>query len=249
MERNHRVAKAYARYPIITINDGSVGFDGDTIGLCGFDNPYTDAGILSIKKNMIGTGIATAVDSDGNIIVELLEPRNVYVKEWHRSLFEPRSSCLPEEIIKRRGKLTYKDLNVIFDMKKFLKNLNCELRQPFPDQSKLEQQCITVISFGRSTPSDLLDTPVWIMIINMIALEMVHTNLRMSKSKLLLFFLNCSSFSISHSHHLHFETWSDTDKQLTLNMTSNFTRSLNCGQREKKLEWTKHFCLNGFHDF
>ena len=195
MERNHRVAKAYARYPIITINDGSVGFDGDTIGLCGFDNPYTDSVILSIKKQMIGTGIATAVDSDGNIIVELLEPRNVYVKEWHRSLFEPRSSCLPEEIIKRRGKLTYKDLNVIFDMKKFLKNLNCELREAFPDQTKLEQQCITVISFGRASPSDLLDTPVWIMIINMIALEMVHTNLRMSKISILFVSL-CSSFAL-----------------------------------------------------
>lgn len=42
MERNRRVAKAYARAPILTINGSEDGFDGYRIGMNGFDNPLRD---------------------------------------------------------------------------------------------------------------------------------------------------------------------------------------------------------------
>ena len=42
MERNRRVAKAYIRSPVISIGGGLEGFDGLTVGLRGFDNPYRD---------------------------------------------------------------------------------------------------------------------------------------------------------------------------------------------------------------
>jgi len=38
MEKNTRVAKAYARSPVITFNGSSHGFNGYTVGLGGFDN-------------------------------------------------------------------------------------------------------------------------------------------------------------------------------------------------------------------
>ena len=43
LERNRRVAKAYARAPVITVNGSTDGFDGFRIGVAGFDNPLRDS--------------------------------------------------------------------------------------------------------------------------------------------------------------------------------------------------------------
>ena len=42
LERNRRVAKAYARAPVLTVNGTDDGFDGFRIGLAGFENPMRD---------------------------------------------------------------------------------------------------------------------------------------------------------------------------------------------------------------
>lgn len=43
LERNRRLAKAYARAPILTINGSTKEFDGYHIGLNGFTNPMRDS--------------------------------------------------------------------------------------------------------------------------------------------------------------------------------------------------------------
>lgn len=48
LERNRRVAKAYARAPVLTVNGSDDGFDGFRIGVSGFDNPMRDAATLDI---------------------------------------------------------------------------------------------------------------------------------------------------------------------------------------------------------
>ena len=52
MERNRRVAKAYARAPILTINGSEDGFDGYRIGLNGFDNPLRDPKTEVVKHHI-----------------------------------------------------------------------------------------------------------------------------------------------------------------------------------------------------
>lgn len=52
MERNKRVAKAYARASAISVNGSHAGFDGYRIGLNGFD-VSSDSRVEDIKK-MIG---------------------------------------------------------------------------------------------------------------------------------------------------------------------------------------------------
>ena len=53
MERNRRIAKAYARASIITINGSDVGFDGYRIGVNGLGEGSTNPKVDQIKK-MIG---------------------------------------------------------------------------------------------------------------------------------------------------------------------------------------------------
>ena len=67
-------------------------------------------------------------------------------------------------------------------MKKFQQNMNRELKRPFPDRHKLESQCISAISFGASTVDgknngNVLNLPIWIMAINVVAMEMLRTKL------------------------------------------------------------------------
>lgn len=56
MERNRRVAKVYARAPVLGINGSDHGFDGYRIGLNGFDNPVRDKKSEEIKQQ-IGRGL------------------------------------------------------------------------------------------------------------------------------------------------------------------------------------------------
>ena len=52
LERNRRVAKAYARAPVLTVNGSDDGFDGFRIGLAGFDNPMRDAKTEDVIRNI-----------------------------------------------------------------------------------------------------------------------------------------------------------------------------------------------------
>ena len=75
----------------------------------------------------------------------------------------------------------------LFDMKKFQQNVNREMKRTYPDRRKLENQCISAIAFVRNEP-ELLDSPIWIMLINIVALEMLRVKLP-AGTKFLLFLL------------------------------------------------------------
>jgi len=78
-ERNRRVAKAYARAPVLTVNGSDDGFDGFRIGLNGFDNPMRDAKTEEILRH-IGHGIKIKMDDAGNILVKRVSKNPVYIK-------------------------------------------------------------------------------------------------------------------------------------------------------------------------
>ena len=61
LERNRRVAKAYARAPVLTVNGSDDGFDGFRIGLAGFDNPMRDAKTEEVKRH-IGQVLLCGID-------------------------------------------------------------------------------------------------------------------------------------------------------------------------------------------
>lgn len=79
-------------------------------------------------------------------------------------------------------------------MKKFQQNMSRELKRSNPDRLKLENQCISAIAFGSSDPDpdnldedvatdnslsrdDPLKSPLWILVINIVAMEMLRSKL------------------------------------------------------------------------
>lgn len=175
MERNRRVAKAYARAPILTINGGDNGFDGYRIGMNGFDNPLRDVKTEEVKRN-IGLGIKVKMDQDGNIMIKRASKSNVYVKGWQSDDSDSDNTSVSSEIVKTNGLIELQKSIKLFDMKKFQANVHRELRCAYPDRRKLESQCICCIAFVKDA-SDILDLPSWIMIINIVALDMLKSKL------------------------------------------------------------------------
>ena len=50
------------------------------------------------------------------------------------------------------------------------------MKRPFPDRKKLEVQCVSSIAFVKNE-ADLLDSPIWIMLLNVVALEMLKAKM------------------------------------------------------------------------
>lgn len=155
MERNRRVAKAYARAPILTVNGCEIGFDGHRIGLNGFANPRRDSKVLA-AKSVVDAGIKIRMDSNGNLLVKRLSSGDVF-------LFECTDSGI---------QLEAKQSALLFDMKRFQSDLYREVRSTNPNTRILQQRCFCFLAFG-SRATELLNTPLWLIVINLVALEML----------------------------------------------------------------------------
>ncbi|XP_040564934.1 uncharacterized protein [Lepeophtheirus salmonis] len=170
LERNRRVAKAYARAPVITINGSNDGFDGFRIGVGGFENPMRDPNTENTIRQ-IGNGIKLKMDDIGNILIKRLSKGGVRVKNT------TEENAVSNDILKLPGSLLELDKPFkVFDMKKFQQNINREMKRAYPDRRRLESQCISAVSFGHAD-TDILDSPIWVLVINVVAIEMLKSKI------------------------------------------------------------------------
>uniref|UniRef100_T1IIK7 MH2 domain-containing protein n=1 Tax=Strigamia maritima TaxID=126957 RepID=T1IIK7_STRMM len=125
LERNRRVAKAYARTPVLTINGSDDGFDGHRIGLNGFDNPMRDAKTEEIKRH-IGQGIKIKMDTAGNILIKRTSKNNVFI----RDAMNAEENSLSSDALKlHNGALEINKPVKVFDMKKFQHNVSYDSKK------------------------------------------------------------------------------------------------------------------------
>jgi hypothetical protein len=115
------------------------------------------------------------MDDNGNILARRYSKSNIYVKG---------TGCAPNdetaigtEILKSQNQcLEVEKVMKIFDMKKFQSNVNRELSRAYPDRRRLETQCMSALAFVKSE-NDVLDCPIWILIINVVAMDMLKSKL------------------------------------------------------------------------
>ena len=128
--------------------------------------------ILLIWRIISGQGCKVKMDDSGNILVKRIAKSNVYVV---RNPSE--ENAISSEILKLpNGSLEPEKPVKLFDMKKFQQNVSREMRRAYPDRRKLECQCISAIAFVRSE-QDPLDSPCWIMLINIVAMDMLKSKM------------------------------------------------------------------------
>ncbi|XP_030388504.1 uncharacterized protein LOC115634753 [Scaptodrosophila lebanonensis] len=173
-EKNRRVAKAYARSSVITINGSKNGFDGVRIGLNGFENPMRDAETKVIKKS-IGEGFKIKMDDIGNIFIKRYGKSNVYV---HNTSLANEETVIGGDIMQMpQMALTPGTSAKLFDMRKYTTNINREFSRSYPESSRLERQCLSAVSLVKSN-NNLINTPLWILVINVVAIDMLKNRLQ-----------------------------------------------------------------------
>ena len=78
-ERNRRVAKAYARSAVLTINGSDAGFNGLNIGVNGFENPRRDMEVADCKA-AIGAGCKLKMTENGDILIKRVGKGKVFIQ-------------------------------------------------------------------------------------------------------------------------------------------------------------------------
>lgn len=132
-------------------------------------------------KRHINQGVKIKMDDQGNILIKRLCKSNVYIKTTH-----PEDNAVGAEILRNsQGALEHEKPGKIFDMNKYQTNLSRETRRAYPDRKRLEKQCLSAIVFVRTEP-DLLQCPVWVLIVNVVGLDMLKSKL--PPSNIFLFF-------------------------------------------------------------
>ena len=133
-ERNRRVAKAYARSAVLTINGSDAGFNGLNIGVNGFENPRRDREVQDCKA-AIGAGCKLKMTENGDILIKRIGKGKVFIQNILEEV------AVSNDILKLYSGLLEPDIAMkLFDMKKFKQNMNRELKRQAADRAKLEKQ-------------------------------------------------------------------------------------------------------------
>lgn len=123
-------------------------------------------------KRHINQGVKIKMDDQGNILIKRLCKSNVYIKTTHNE-----DNAVGNEILKNsQGSLEHEKPGKLFDMNKYQTNLSRETRRAYPDRKRLEKQCLSATVFVR-TEADLLQCPVWVLIVNVVGLDMLKSKL------------------------------------------------------------------------
>lgn len=119
------------------------------------------------------------MDDAGNILVRRYSRNNVYIKSTANSSKD--ETAIGNEILKLPNQtLEIEKISKLFDIKKFQSNINRELKQAYPDRRRLELQCLSAIAFVKAEP-DVLDCPIWVLVVNMVAMDMLKSKMPPSK--------------------------------------------------------------------
>lgn len=128
------------------------------------------------------------MDDAGNILIRRYARSGVYVKATTTGSPVGSANSSPNASVKEENSISADILKLpgqaldaekvmkLFDMKKFQSNVNRELRQAYPDRRRLELQCLSAVAFVKSE-SDILDCPVWVLIVNVVAMDLLKSKL------------------------------------------------------------------------
>ena len=159
MEKNCRVAKMFLSKSEMEISNDHCGFDiSGRIGLRGFDNKMRDSETATVLR-ALGKGCSIWMDLGGNI----------WIKNLARSL-----TCSVMEEFSAGAASQLRGARKLFDVNRFKSDIR-KLRKT-GEVRALTKKTISIVQFGEER-EDILDQPLWLMIINIVALDFMKSKL------------------------------------------------------------------------
>ncbi|XP_014679294.1 PREDICTED: uncharacterized protein LOC106819154, partial [Priapulus caudatus] len=178
MQRHQRLAKAYIRSPTVTVDASEDGFTENTIGLGGFGRRGA-RGDKEVKHIMqrVSQGVTLRTDPDGNIYCRRLTDADVIVKRH-----SPADGFYAEE--ESSDAVAFDEEVKIFSMASY-KRLVAETLTEATYLSRcrfLQLRCFVGLAFVTES-SDWLTTPCWICLINIAALDYLHSCIQQLRAR------------------------------------------------------------------
>ena len=134
LERNRRVAKAYAKTPILSINSSKCGFEGFKVGVNGFQNPWRDEEVRECQAG-IGAGCKLKLTENGDVLIKRIGKGSIFVINFLREPYVTKNKPKAASVYLEHNRATK-----LFDIKKFKQNLNKEAQLKNPDWKNLKKQ-------------------------------------------------------------------------------------------------------------
>ncbi|KAK3088133.1 hypothetical protein FSP39_015166 [Pinctada imbricata] len=167
MEYDRVVAKFYILEREVTIDGSYEEFDGERIGLGAFQNEYRDVESEQIRTH-VGKGVKLKREADGSITVIKMGKNPVIVKDSS----DPGRHCFAPEVIQYDGKLPQGQPIMVFDMEEFKSQMGLMVQQNYMNEEDLEFMSVVGLSFIRDSTDDA-NTPCWLMVINIRAIQSI----------------------------------------------------------------------------
>ncbi|XP_050406757.2 unconventional myosin-IXAa [Patella vulgata] len=169
LERDKELAKFYITEHDIRIDGSHEEYDVQNIGLGIFRNPIRDDETRAIRS-YIREGLTLKRDPDGNIWATRHCDEDIIVHGYR----DPANHCLSADIIINRGRIPFRNPIKIFDVNELKGHIGLEMQSSMFNKDRLLHLCIVCLSFvteGR----EMLETPCWLCVINLIAIDMVES--------------------------------------------------------------------------
>ncbi|XP_071111071.1 unconventional myosin-Id-like [Haliotis cracherodii] len=169
MEYDRPVGKFYVQNRDVHIDGTYDPFDGDRIGIGVFRNPERSRKTETIRA-YLGQGLVLHHDTEGNIWAKRLSNNDVIVQGYD----DPGNHSLSGDVILNKGSLPHGHSMKVFDMKELRSRIGLELKSHTFNRARLRHQTIVCFSLLEEEKT-ILDTPCWLCVVNINALNALET--------------------------------------------------------------------------
>ena len=126
-------------------------------------------------------GVRIKVDKTGDLNVRRESPN---CPAFVHGTNQPDAFCFSKDLVKRKGRLEFKQPAKVFDMRKFKREIEQESQNnsvSAKSRHKMMLKTAIALSFVREDVQ-LLNTPCWFLVINLIALDMLNNRIPLTLS-------------------------------------------------------------------
>lgn len=167
MEYNQRIISTYINNKEFFVDNSANKLDIYSLGLASLTGLSRNMEAQNIRQE-IHKGIVLSSDEEGNIYLRNESKAPIMIKGCD----EPERFCVSEDVIGLRGKIMPgNEVVKVFDIEEFRSQIGLQILNGYTSEEDLRLMCLIGMSFSEARPG--LNSPCWILLVNVTALKMV----------------------------------------------------------------------------